>query len=67
MTSEKKLRTELDELKTHLRKLQDAKRDERRKPADEDALRRIRKLEENTADLQKTIASQKQVRNGGWL
>ena len=30
MTSEKKLRTELDELKTHLHKLQDAKRDERR-------------------------------------
>ena len=44
--SEKKLRTELDELKTHLRKFQDAKRDVRRKPANKDALRKIRKLKE---------------------
>ena len=57
MLSDKKLRAEVEELKSHLRKLQES----RRRPADDDALRKIRKLEETTADLQKTISNQKQV------
>ena len=61
MAAEKRLRGEVDELKTTLRRLHDAKRDERRRPADDDALRKIRKLEETTSDLQRTISNQKQV------
>ena len=57
MAAEKRLRGEVDELKTSLRRL----RDERRRPADDDALRKIRKLEETTSDLQRTISNQKQV------
>ena len=61
MAAEKRLRGEVDELKSSLRRLHDAKRDERRRPADDDALRKIRKLEETTSDLQRTISNQKQV------
>ena len=65
MVGEKRLRAEVDELKTTLRRHQQeaSKRDDRRRPADDDALRKIRKLEDTTSELQRTIGSQKQVRD----
>lgn len=62
MVIEKKLLIELDETKAQVRKLQDVRKEDRRRPADEEALRKIRKLEDGNSDLQKTISSQKQVR-----
>ena len=63
MSAEKKARQEVEELKFHIRKMQEAERKERRKLADEDAIRKIKKLEETIADLQKNLAAQKQVSN----
>lgn len=61
MAAEKKARQEVDELKIHIKKLQEAERRERRKLADEDAMRKIKKMEETIAELQKNLANQKQV------
>ena len=41
--------------------MQESKREERKKLADEDAQMKIKKLEEQTYSLQKQVASQKQV------
>lgn len=41
--------------------LQDNKRDERKKLADEEAMRKIKQLEEQTNQLQKQVATHKQV------
>ena len=43
--------------------LQEAKREERKKLADEDAIRKIRQLEEHNHVLQKQIHNQKQVQS----
>lgn len=61
MAGEKKAKQEIDELKAHIRKMQEAERKERRKLAEEDAIRKIKKLEETIAELQKNLAAQKQV------
>ena len=62
MVVEKKLLVELDETKAQVRKMQEARKEDRRRPADEEALRKIKKLEDANTDLQKTISNQKQVR-----
>lgn len=45
--------------------LQESKREERKKLADEDALRKIKQLEEQKYELQKQVANQKPV-DGSW-
>lgn len=44
---------------------QENKREERKKLCDEDAMRKIKQLEEQAYQLQKQVASQKQV-DGSW-
>lgn len=41
--------------------IQEGKREERKKLADEDALRKIKQLEEHIVQLQKQVATHKQV------
>lgn len=86
MATEKKLRSEIDDLRNQLKKmqvnkfvnfemkfqkcyvivmLQESKREERKKLADEDALRKIKQLEEQKYELQKQVANQKPV-DGSW-
>lgn len=45
--------------------LQESKREERKKLADEDALRKIKQLEEQKYELQKQVANQKPA-DGSW-
>ena len=61
MAAEKRLKQEIDDLRQHIKKMQEAERKERRKLAEEDALRKIKKMEETIMDLQKNLATQKQV------
>ena len=63
MGAEKKARLEIEELKAHLKKMQENERRERRKLADEDAMRKIQKMEDTIKELQKSLANQKQVSN----
>lgn len=60
MAAEKKLRAELEEMRQQLKKVQESKREERKKLADEDALRKIKHLEEQAYQLQKQVATHKQ-------
>uniref|UniRef100_A0A224XJ13 E3 ubiquitin protein ligase n=1 Tax=Panstrongylus lignarius TaxID=156445 RepID=A0A224XJ13_9HEMI len=60
MAAEKKLRAEVDDLRQQLKKVQESKREERKKLADEDALRKIKHLEEQAYQLQKQVATHKQ-------
>jgi phage shock protein A len=57
MVSEKKARQELEELKQQLKKLSEAKKEEKKRLADEDATRRIKHLEDTCAALQKQVSS----------
>ncbi|XP_037936187.1 E3 ubiquitin-protein ligase Bre1 [Teleopsis dalmanni] len=59
MAIEKKLRSEIEELRQQLKKIQESKREERKKLADEEALRKIKQLEEQKYELQKQVANQK--------
>jgi hypothetical protein len=52
-------------LTQHMWFLQENKREERKKLCDEDAMRKIKQLEEQAYQLQKQVASQKQV-DGSW-
>ena len=45
MASEKKVRSDLEEARTQIRKLSETKKEEKKRLADEDATRRIRQLE----------------------
>lgn len=86
MATEKKLRSEIEELRNQMKKiqvklkitnaitekrirgsdeLQESKREERKKLADEDALRKIKQLEEQKYELQKQVANQKPA-DGSW-
>ncbi|KAK6192014.1 hypothetical protein SNE40_003570 [Patella caerulea] len=60
MSSEKKARQEIEELRGHIKKMQESERKERRKLAEEDAIRKIKKMEETIAELTKSLSSQKQ-------
>ena len=61
MSAEKKARQEIDELKAHIKRMQENEKRERRKLADDDAMRKIQKMEETIKELQKNLANQKQV------
>ena len=63
MMSEKKYRSEIDELKRDVRRLQEYERRERRRLGEDEAMRKIKKLEEHIAELQKKIQAQKQARH----
>ncbi|KAF5279193.1 hypothetical protein FQR65_LT03440 [Abscondita terminalis] len=69
MAIEKKLRGELEEMRQQLKKMQfyfqESKREERKKLADEEAIRKIKQLEEQKYELQKQVQSQKPV-EGNW-
>ncbi|XP_014245185.1 E3 ubiquitin-protein ligase Bre1 isoform X2 [Cimex lectularius] len=58
MAAEKKLRAEVEDLRQQLKK--ESKREERKKMADEDALRKIKHLEEQAYQLQKQVSTHKQ-------
>lgn len=65
MAAEKKLRTELEDLRQQLKKIQESKREDRKKLADDEALRKIKMLEEQKYELQKQVANQKPS-DGSW-
>ncbi|KAF6204281.1 hypothetical protein GE061_002621 [Apolygus lucorum] len=58
MAAEKKLRADNEELRQQLKK--ESKREERKKMADEDAMRKIKHLEEQHYLMQKQVATHKQ-------
>ncbi|XP_064619535.1 E3 ubiquitin-protein ligase BRE1B-like isoform X2 [Lineus longissimus] len=60
MSAEKKARQEIDDLKSCIQKMRENERKEKRKLADEDAIRKIKKMEETINDLQKKLDAQKQ-------
>ncbi|XP_069088997.1 E3 ubiquitin-protein ligase BRE1A [Pleurodeles waltl] len=60
MAAEKKSKAELEELRQRLRELEDKEKKESKKMADEDALRKIRAVEEQIEHLQKKLAIAKQ-------
>lgn len=60
LAAEKRALAEVDKTKEQLRKLVEAERKERRKLADEEALRKIRMLEEQVNKLKQNLAAQKQ-------
>ncbi|KAK4875640.1 hypothetical protein RN001_012062 [Aquatica leii] len=69
MAIEKKLRGELEDMRQQLKKMQfyfqESKREERKKLADDEALRKIKQLEEQKYELQKQVQSQKPA-EGNW-
>nr|NVI70147.1 Bre1 [Cucujiformia] len=65
MASEKKLRTEVEDLRQQIKKIQDSKRDDKRKMAEDEALKKIKQLEEQKYELQKQVANQKPA-DGNW-
>ncbi|KAJ8980917.1 hypothetical protein NQ317_011558, partial [Molorchus minor] len=65
MAAEKKLRTDLEDLRQTLKKMQDNKRDDKRKLAEDEALKKIKQLEEQKYELQKQVANQKPI-DGNW-
>lgn len=68
LAHEKRMRSEIEDLRMNLKKIQDSKRDDRKKLADEDAMRKIKQLEEQKYELQKQVqvANQKPMDSGGW-
>ncbi|XP_028912009.1 E3 ubiquitin-protein ligase BRE1A isoform X1 [Ornithorhynchus anatinus] len=60
MAAEKKAKAELDDLRQRLKDLEDKEKKESKKMADEDALRKIRAVEEQIEYLQKKLAMAKQ-------
>uniref|UniRef100_L7MZX1 E3 ubiquitin protein ligase n=1 Tax=Anolis carolinensis TaxID=28377 RepID=L7MZX1_ANOCA len=60
MAAEKKAKAELEELRQRVRDLEDKEKKESKKMADEDALRKIRAVEEQIEYLQKKLAMAKQ-------
>lgn len=65
MAAEKKLRTDLDELRQQMKKMAENKRDDKRKLAEDEALKKIKQLEEQKYELQKQVALQKPA-DGNW-
>lgn len=61
MAAEKKARAEAEELRNQIKKSQDNERKEKRKLADEEALKKIKSLEVELQNVQKCLATQKQV------
>nr|MBE5724447.1 Bre1 [Cucujiformia]NVI70126.1 Bre1 [Cucujiformia] len=65
MATEKKLRTEVEDLRQQIKKIQDTKRDDKRKIAEDEALKKIKQLEEQKYELQKQVANHKPA-DGSW-
>nr|MBE5724466.1 Bre1 [Cucujiformia] len=65
MATEKKLRSEIEDLRQQIKKIQDSKRDDKRKLAEDEALKKIKQLEEQKYELQKQVANQKPS-DGSW-
>lgn len=65
MATEKKLRTEIEDLRQQMKKVMESKREERKKLADEEALRKIKQLEDQKYELQKQVANIKPELNWG--
>nr|NVI70151.1 Bre1 [Cucujiformia]NVI70154.1 Bre1 [Cucujiformia] len=65
MAAEKKLRTEVEDLRQQIKKIQECKRDDKRKMAEDEALKKIKQLEEQKYELQKQVANQKPS-DGSW-
>ena len=61
MACEKKFRQEIDELKSQIKRMQETERREKKKLAEEDAIRKISKMEEKISDLSKNLSATKQV------
>lgn len=61
MACEKKFRQEIDDLKSQIKRMQENERKEKRKLAEEDAIKKIGKMEEKITELSKNLATQKQV------
>lgn len=61
MTAEKKARQEIDELKEHIKSMKEAERKEKRKLADGDALKKIKKCEDQIVELKRELSHQKTV------
>lgn len=57
MAMEKKLRSEVEDMRQQFKRMQESKREERKKLADEEALRKIKQLEEQKYELQKQLAN----------
>lgn len=56
----------MEELKAQMKKMQDTKRDDRKKLADEDVLKKMKQLEEKNCELVKQISAQKAC-DGQWV
>nr|MBE5724437.1 Bre1 [Cucujiformia] len=65
MAAERKLRSEVEDLRQQIKKIQDSKRDDKRKMAEDEALKKIKQLEEQKYELQKQVANQKPS-DGNW-
>nr|MBE5724462.1 Bre1 [Cucujiformia] len=66
MAIEKKLRMEIEDLRQQMKKMQDSKRDDKRKLAEDEALKKIKQLEEQKYELQRQMANQRPA-DGSWL
>eukprot|EP00058_Branchiostoma_floridae_P026608 XP_002612099.1 hypothetical protein BRAFLDRAFT_104815 [Branchiostoma floridae] len=62
MAAEKKARAEVDELKQRIKSMEEKERQESKKLADEEALKKLKAAEEKMQELQKSLAATKQVR-----
>ncbi len=58
---EKRYKQEIEDLRSQLRRLQESERKDKRKLADDDALRKIKRQEDTIAEMTKSLAAQKQV------
>ena len=61
MTAEKRARQEIDELKEHVKSMKENEKKEKRKLADGDALKKIKKYEEQISELRKELAHHRTV------
>lgn len=62
MASERRIRSEVEDLRQQLQSMRGQDSDRRRsRLADDESTRKIRRLEETVTELQKNLAAQKQV------
>ena len=61
MTAEKKAKQEIDELKEHIKAMKEAEKKEKRKLADGDAIKKIKRYEDQIAELKRELAHHKTV------
>lgn len=61
MTAEKKARQEIEELKEHIKSMKEAEKKEKRKLADGDAIKKIKRYEDQITELKRELAHHKTV------